>query len=166
MIRLKTLLREQLLGMALSNSNTPSFNLSKGTDVASGKTPDVETDDAMNFEAEFGTATTSQQRFAETYKKARVMTYRSDSNATRKAQQLNTAIQGIGNNAQVLTVFKSIKTLQEFSNVIWAYKNKFNTTLYADLSSEIGLSWDSIWNSIKHLNPGVSQRNASSMAPL
>jgi hypothetical protein len=153
MIRLKTLIEQ--LGFALSSNN--AFNLSKASGTPAGKTPGVEADAPTDFGATMPKQTTPQQRFTQTYQQAKRIKTTGDTTSRRKAQQLNQLVTGIGGNSQVLNVLKSIKTLQELSNVIATYKHTYKTDLLVDISAEAGLSWDSLWNSIKHLNPAASR---------
>ena len=49
----------------------------------------------------------------------------------------------------------AIKNMDMLSSVIVSYIKLYKVSLYSDIESELSTSWDSIWISIKRLNPNV-----------
>ena len=153
MIRLKTLLEQAFLGA----SNAARFNLSKGSGGISGKTPNTELEDGlidlrMPFDSK--KETTSKDWVRETFEKAHAMRRKPNSTSYSIAKQLHEDIEGIGSGA-LLKTLNAIKNMDMLSSVIVSYIKLYKVSLYSDIESELSTSWDSIWLSIKRLNPNV-----------
>ena len=153
MIRLKTLLEQAFFGA----SNAVRFNLSKGSGGISGKTPNTEIEDGNIDVGDMRTKieiTTSKDWVRETFEKAHAMRRKPNSTSYSIAKQLHEDIDGIGSGA-LLKTLNAIKNMDMLSSVIVSYIKLYKVSLYSDIESELSTSWDSVWLSIKRLNPNV-----------
>ena len=153
MIRLKTLLEQAFFGA----SNAARFNLSKGSGGFSGKTPNTELEDGsidLGMPIDSKKETTSKDWVRETFEKAHAMRRKPNSTSYSIAKQLHKDIEGFGSGA-LLKTLHGIKDIEMLSCVITAYIKLYKVSLYSDIESELSTSWDSIWISIKRLNPNV-----------
>lgn len=157
MIRLKTLLEQ----VFLSNVGTGAlrgFDLTKaastgnrGTGNLRGPSDGVDTMDGQGLKSY-----DSRKQVEATFKKARLLNRLATTASDKKAAQLHDHISGIGGNSGVLTILKGIKDLRELGAIITSYKKLYSVALWKDISSEWGLTWNKLWDSIEHVNPNES----------
>jgi hypothetical protein len=139
MIRLVTLLNEQLIGSltklgARAAKDTPDWSQDIKTGVPKNNT---------------------QDSVAITMKDARLLKQPATATSRKIAKELHKQIQGIGGNSKIIMIIKNIKNLKELSSIITAYKDIYKTNLYNELSTEWGISWNSLWDAMQHLNPSA-----------
>jgi hypothetical protein len=160
----KRVIKEQSITPRFNISNTPRFNISKGPGGFSGKTPRSEYDDGVvNFDHPIRTK--SKDWVRETFVNAHELHGKSDSNSHSIAKQLHTDIEGLGS-GEILKTLRAIKTIEQLSSVITSYYELYKLSLYVEIENEFSTSWDSLWLSIKRLNPNVTLFNPISMESL
>lgn len=146
----KRVIKEQSI---LSGGNNPMFNISKGTGEFSGKTPRSETDNSV-VDFDHPIRAKSKDWVRETFVKAHKLHGKSDSDSNYIAKRLHADIDGLGS-GEILKTLNTIKTINQLSSVITSYNELYKLSLYVDIESEWSTSWDSLWLSIKRLNPNV-----------
>jgi hypothetical protein len=162
MIKLKHLLAEQLIGMALSNAgNATRINLQKGSSSFSGKTPSTEDGlDAVDLSAGAAMAKRDPQEAVKlTMRKARLLKRPVTTQSRNIAAQMHALIQGIGGNSKIPTIIRKVPDIATLSSIITSYQNMYSRSLYQDLASEWNISWSSLWSAMKHINPDADRNN-------
>jgi len=150
-------LQEQTLLLG-SAANATRFNLSKGSQLSqTGNRKGVPEVNGLDDTSSIPRRTTFEEKLKETFKKARLLKKPSTPTTKEVAKKLNSLMKGWGGNSKVIEILRKVKTLDELSSIILAYKEIYKSGLYRDISNEWNLSWDNLWNSVSRLNPSVSQ---------
>ena len=148
MIRLKNLLYEQILGMLSTKPIAPRFNLAKGT--ASAKMPRVIDDPLSDPDLDHETP------FRAVYNQAKKLNKPATKYSDKQAKLLRDQITGNLFDTYILSILKTVRTIDEFSALIKSYSINYNESLIGEFSGRLQPTWSELLNAISNMKGAES----------
>ena len=154
MIRLTDLLYEQALGMLSTKPIATRINLSKGTGGLAKNTPKLE--DGPDFVDNMDYETT----FRRVYNQAKKLNKPATKYSDKQAKLLRDQLTGNLFDKYILSILKTVRTINEFSSLIKSYSTNYKETLISALGSRPQPTFSELLDAISNM------KGADSVIPI
>ena len=150
MIRLTDLLCEQTIGMLSTKPIAPRFNLAKGTGGLGKNMPKLEDGPDMVDDMDYETP------FRRVYNQAKKLNKPATKYSDKQAKLLRNQLTGNLFDKYILSILKTVRTIDEFSALIKSYSTNYKETLISALSSRPQPTFVELLDAISNMKGAVS----------